>query len=53
MDRSFKNEMYWDTTSSSMKSNGVVIKSLMWLLDKIKTSREYQGIEIYIEMYDF
>ena len=37
MDSSFKNEIYWDTTSSSMKSNGVVIKSLIWLFDRMKT----------------
>ena len=39
MERSFKNEIYWDTTSSSMKSNGVVIKSLMWLFERMKTRR--------------
>ena len=39
MERSFKNEIYWETTSSSMKSNGVVIKSLMWLFERMKTRR--------------
>ena len=29
--------MYWETTSSSMKSRGVVIKSLMWLFERRKT----------------
>lgn len=40
IDSSFRNEMYCETTSSSMKSRGVVIRSLMWLFERRKTGRE-------------
>ena len=37
MDNSLRNEIYWETTSSSIKSSGVVISSLIWLLERMKT----------------
>lgn len=37
MDNSLRNEMYCETTSSSIKSSGVVISSLIWLLERMKT----------------
>lgn len=43
MDNNLRNEIYWETTSSSIKSSGVVISSLIWLLERMKTKDEQDG----------